>query len=298
MYGPFIWGVNVIDNFIESEEIWKKRSEVVQGYEQYRYDLEDVHETLNTYKIDYIIWCKKKSESEDDYSRKMNEWLEDKNNEFDYILCLDQIRTSFLGPAYNFNRLIDVIIQDVYWDDIKYEIPVEDWVSMGNRTSAIVLDMHNCLISIKTALDRLVKLFRLYKKGISDYCTFGHIGKNNKSKGLMSRIIQDRDKDDISEYVYQEYNRWIYKCVKPRDTIIHYDDIQVVYSFADFCELPSFIYSMNENNNNSSRSNEIATTYKLSFVDVYSYVQSFYDFANTIIEMIYKRLTSDNNMTP
>ena len=31
----------------------------------------------------------------------------------------------------------------------------------------------------------------------------------------------------ISEYVHQEYNKWILECVRPRDVIIHYDDINV-----------------------------------------------------------------------
>lgn len=290
-------GVSAIENKIETDNTWEKRSEVIQAYEHYKYDLEIVHDTLDACKANYIIWLKKKSESKDNYARRMDEWFEDYNNEFEYAYCLDQIRTSFLGPAYNFNRLIDAIIQDLYWDDIKYTLPEEDWVSMGNRTSVIVLELHNCLISIKTALDRLVKLFRLYKKGISYYCTFGHINENNKSKGLMSRIMQDKDKDDVSEYVYQEYNSWIHKCVQPRDTVIHYDDIQVAYTFVEFCELPLFIYSK-EGINDNSRSNEKASTYELSFLDVYSYVHSFYNFANTIIEMIYKRLTSDSGLVP
>lgn len=280
-----------MDENVDNQEIWEKRTERLKKYEHYKIDLEAVLNPLYNYKRLYYQWLNKAVESNDDYSRKLDEWMSETNHDIDFLLCLDQIRTSFIGPAHNFNRLVDSIIQDVFWDDIKYTIPDTDWISMGNRTSEIVLDLHNCLISIKSALDRLVKLFRLYKNGISDNCTFGHIDKNFKSKGFMSRIVQDKDKDAISEYVYQEYNKWIKECVRPRDVIIHYDDINVGYAFIEFCELPYFIYFKKEHASNSIQSENSTSTYELTFLDVYSYVQAFYDFANTIIKMIFEKLT-------
>lgn len=276
------------------QEIMGKQSEKRKEYERYKYDLEEVLKTLYAYKQNYFQWLEDSLGPNDDSSERYNEWMSETNHDLDYILCLDQISTSFLGPAYNFNNLVDSIIQDVFWDDIKYTIPDANWVSMGNRTREIVLNLHNCLISIKSALDRLVKLFRLYKNGISANCTFGHIDKNSKSKGFMSRIVQDKDKDAICEYVYQEYNKWIQECVRPRDIIIHYDDIKVGYEFKEFCELPFFLYQKKEHTSDSTHKEDNISTYELTFPDVYSYVQSFYDFTNTIIKMIFELMTADS----
>ena len=71
----------------------------------------------------------------------------------------------------------------------------------------------------------------------------------------------------ISEYVHKEYNKWILECVRPRDVIIHYDDINVGYTFIEFCELPFFIYYKTEHASNSIQSENSTSTYELTFLD-------------------------------
>ncbi len=64
---------------------------------------------------------------------------------------------------------------------------------MGKRTEQIIIAVKNCLISIKIALDRLIKIIRLYEVGIAEYTTFGHIDeKTNKAKGFMAQVVEIR----------------------------------------------------------------------------------------------------------
>lgn len=158
-----------------------------------KYDLEEILNPLYNTKQKYYEWCIKRD-------------IED----YSLIFVIDQIKASCLGPAYNYNRLVDEIIQDLFWDQIKYTISEEQWVSMGRRTEQIIIAVQNCLISIKIALDRLIKIIRLYKSGIAEYTTFGHIDeKTNKAKGFMAQVARDREKDEILQYIYQEYDKWM-----------------------------------------------------------------------------------------
>lgn len=235
-----------------------------QYYVNQKYDLEEVLTPLYGWKQEYFNWCKRQ-----------------KREDYSLTFLLDQIRASYLSPAYNYNKLVDEIIQDMFWDEIKYEIPDCQWVSMGRRTSQIIIELQNCLVSIKIALDRSVKLFRLYKKGIAEYSTFGHIDSStNKAKGFMAQVIQDKDKDDILEYVYQKYCEWIRECVQPRDAIIHYDGIQVEYFFFEGHEIPKFICRKKQD------------VIEFSFQDVTLYISSFYAFYSEVTRMIFEKITN------
>ena len=112
-----------------------------QYFINHKYDLEEVLIPLYNYKQRYFEWCEK--HNQDDFS---------------LTILLDQIKASYLSPAYNFNKLIDEIIQDMFWEEIKYEIPDEQWISMERRSSQIIIQLQNCLISIKVALDRIIKI--------------------------------------------------------------------------------------------------------------------------------------------
>ena len=235
-----------------------------QYYVNQKYDLEEVLTPLYGWKQEYFNWCKRQ-----------------KREDYSLTFLLDQIRASYLSPAYNYNKLVDEIIQDMFWDEIKYEIPDCQWVSIGRRTSQIIIELQNCLVSIKIALDRSVKLFRLYKKEIAEYSTFGHIDSStNKAKGFMAQVIQDKDKDDILEYVYQKYCEWIRACVQPRDAIIHYDDIQVEYFFFEGHEIPKFICRKKQD------------VIEFSFQDVTLYISSFYAFYSEVTRMIFEKITN------
>ena len=91
-----------------------------QYYVNQKYDLEEVLTPLYGWKQEYFNWCKRQ-----------------KREDYSLTFLLDQIRASYLSPAYNYNKLVDEIIQDMFWDEIKYEIPDCQWVSMGRRTSVL-----------------------------------------------------------------------------------------------------------------------------------------------------------------
>lgn len=101
-------------------------------YLKEKYDLEEILNPLYNTKQKYYEWCTKRN-------------IED----YSLIFVIDQIKASCLGPAYNYNRLVDEIIQDLFWEQIKYTISEEQWVSMGRRTEQIIIAVQNCLISIK-----------------------------------------------------------------------------------------------------------------------------------------------------
>lgn|GEM_PF-1292346 len=145
------------------------------------------------------------------------------------------IRPSYIGPAYNLNKYIDAFVQDIFWNDIKYEIDEESWISSSLREAEILIELQNCLVSIKMGLDHMVKLFSLYYKGFSISTTFGHIDITEngieRGKNFMSYVMSNKDKDELFAFIYKEYNEWIKKCVKPRDAIIHFQDFWSIYNF-------------------------------------------------------------------
>lgn len=254
-------GIRVI---MSNKKTENQRISTKQYYIDQKWDLDVVLAPLYEYRQKYYEWCEKKH-------------IED----YSLTFLLDQIRASYLSPAYNYNKLIDEIIQDIFWDEIKFEIPDCQWVAMGRRTDQIIIEVQNCLISLKTALDRIVKLFRLYRKGIAEYSTFGHINSvTNKAKGFMAQVVRDRKDDDVLEYVYKEYCEWIRDSVQPRDAIIHYDDIWVEYYLCDMHEIPRFVCKKNQE------------LIKFSFEDVALYVKSFYAFYLEIVKMIFEKITN------
>lgn len=244
-----------------------QRNMTKEYYVSHKYDLEAVLNPLFEYKQKYYVWCTEKSDE-------------------NYLLTflLDSVKASFLSPSYNYNKMIDEIVQDIFWDEIRHQISDTQYISMDRRTRQIIVELQNTLISIKIALDRSVKLFRLYKKGIAEYSTFGHINfDTGKAKGFMSQVIQDKENDNIMQYVYDEYNLWIRDSVQPRDAIIHYDDIQVSYTFSKGCEIPNFIFTSKGN------------VFELCFEDVTFYVNSFYNFSSQIIKMIFDKIVFDSD---
>lgn len=68
--------------------------------------------------------------------------------------------------------------------------------------------------------------------------------------------------------------------MQPRDAIIHYDDIQIIYYFCNMREIPKFICKKKQN------------IIEFSFEDVTSYTNSFYVFGSEIIRMVFEKITS------
>lgn len=144
-------------------------------YLKEKYDLEEILNPLYNTKQKYYEWCTKRG-------------IED----YSLIFVIDQIRASCLSPAYNYNRLVDEIIQDLFWDQIKYTISEEQWVSMGRRTEQIIIAVQNCLISIKIGS----VVFAFYNKADTEYDSF--VNQFNE--------LDDDEKMRIISYIIYEYS--------------------------------------------------------------------------------------------
>ncbi|MCC3359546.1 hypothetical protein [Bacillus sp. REN16] len=134
---------------------------------------------------------------------------------------LDGSNSSFIAPAYHLNQYLDLLEEfNIYnlnkgyndeLDLIKYKFSVE---------------VHNLFFSIKSLLDRLVAIFSFYYPGIQLKTTFGRM-VNKKPSGLMSKVNELKDKDDLMAYIYEEYFNWIQSAVSPRDLVTHYNDLGI-----------------------------------------------------------------------
>lgn len=144
------------------------------------------------------------------------------------IICplsyyLDNSKSTFLSPAYLLNNYLDTLTEyTIKYLNRKTQLGEEE---IFKEESTIIIQ--NLFISIKCLLDRLVPIISFYYKGLSLTSTFGRIKEDNKSSGLMGRVIQDKEKDDMFQYIYEEYNEWIKDIVAPRDVVIHYNDMEL-----------------------------------------------------------------------
>lgn len=198
-------------------------------------------------------------------------------------LWLRSIRPSYIGPAYNFNKYIDALIKDIYWDDIKYDMQEDDWISSSLREAEIIIELQNCLMLIKMGLDRIVTLFSLYYKGFSPSTTFGHININEigieKGKNFMAYVMSNKDKDELFMFLYKEYNGWIKECVRPRDAITHYQDFRSLYVY-DSMTGAEFPIHYNEKKSESIK--------ELCF-SIERYVNRYYAFFEEILKVFIKK---------
>lgn len=158
---------------------------------------------------------------------------------------IDNSLPSFIAPSYHYNQYIDNLILDIKWDDIKYDILEENWISNINRRVQCQIEAQAMILSIKTGLDRLISIFLYYYKGFSQYTTFGRIKKQElngkeilKPKGFMSIVYKLKDSDKSMAYIYKNYNDWIQYAVAPRDRIVHYDDLTITWNFKNYILTP------------------------------------------------------------
>lgn len=134
---------------------------------------------------------------------------------------LNVSHASYLAPAYNYNRYINLLIDS----NIKRMNKELENSFQVNYYYTILIE--NVLISIKALLDRMVPVISFYESGISLSTTFGHVDLNTlKSKGFMSHVVRHKDSNDLMKFIYDEYVNWIKKVVEPRNTIIHYNDLK------------------------------------------------------------------------
>lgn len=137
-------------------------------------------------------------------------------------------KISHLSPAYHFNRL-KTVIEDYFSKDLPYMLSkgVIDEHDMSYSTLKIQLELNAFLVAIKTALDRLVYFVSKINKSVSSSTTFGRITTEGKTKGMMSEVKFRKDSDKLMKLIFDNYNDWISKAVKPRDTVVHYENLLI-----------------------------------------------------------------------
>lgn len=142
------------------------------------------------------------------------------------IICplssfLDNSSSTFLSPAYFLNNYIDILIEYTI-NHLNRKIHMDDYELFKNIST---INIQSIFISIKCLLDRLVPIMSYFYKGISLTSTFGRIKESNKSSGLMGRVFQNKESDELFKYIYDQYNEWIKDIVVPRDIVMHYNDM-------------------------------------------------------------------------
>jgi hypothetical protein len=164
-------------------------------------------------------------------------WSDLENDPFANVSgAVDLLRASYVAPAIHLNLYHDWLFFDLEVEQgmhPKYEY--EDRPSNIARRSHFEAFAHSTLVSLKSALDRLVSVFAHYLDGVQSHMTWGRI-KGNKASGFMSVVALGRANDELLEYLYAEYNAWISDAVSPRDEIIHYSDLQTVWQFKGWSE--------------------------------------------------------------
>lgn len=142
---------------------------------------------------------------------------------------LSNSHASYLAPAYNYNCYLQVLIEDnIHRMNHEYNSALD----LSRYYYTIIVQ--NILVSIKALLDRTVPIFSFYYGGFSLETTFGHIDANtSKGSGFMQMVrthIQKHD-DGLMKFIYEEYESWIKYVVEPRNTIMHYNDLQSEYRY-------------------------------------------------------------------
>jgi len=145
---------------------------------------------------------------------------------FQDIACeVDSITSSVLSPCIHLNNYLESSAFDIEWDDIKHDIGDLDGHPSG-KLRRISADIYasSILISIKSGLDRLVRILSWYYPGISSHTTWGRYKENAKKEGFMGVVRKGRETDELLQYFHEQYNCWIKNAVTPRDLLIHYQD--------------------------------------------------------------------------
>jgi len=153
------------------------------------------------------------------------------------------MQPSYVAPAYHYNAYIDALVRDVFWDDNKFDISEEQWISNVQRRLSFQIEAQALLLSLKMALDRLVAIFSYFYCGFSSETTFGRIKENGKPQGFMSTAVRLADTDKLMAYVKDQYLTWIKQAVSPRDIITHYNDLGLTFDWdSESCaEIPLHI---------------------------------------------------------
>ena len=149
----------------------------------------------------------------------------------DVITILKLLEPSFIAPAWQYNLYLDGFARDLVWNDVKDSMPPEGRPTNIMRRLAYQVPAQSLLVAIKSGLDRLVILLSYYYRGFSPKTTFGRVGLDGKSRGLMAYALERADEDSLCKLLVDNYHEWIKAVVEPRDLIIHYNDMAVRHAF-------------------------------------------------------------------
>lgn len=143
---------------------------------------------------------------------------------------LFNFKPSYIAPAYHLNRFDEVTIE-FFKKDLPESLQkgVIDENSVNLLTVKLHLEFNIVLYSLKMSLDRIVFFMSKYYKGISPKNTFGRIRDDGKPKSMMAEVVRLKDSDKIMSLIFNNYNKWINKAVKPRDTITHYENLSLSF---------------------------------------------------------------------
>lgn len=201
----------------------------------------------------------------------------------DLCTLIDEMSTSYVAPAYHYNSYIDNLIKDLTWGDNKYSIDESLWESNVLRRVKYQSDIQSVFLSIKTCLDRLVSIFSYYVKGISTSTTFGRYKVSGKASGLMSKVNELKNTDDLMAYIEKSYHEWIKFAVSPRDTISHYNDLSRGYFFDSSTGFEIPIHGSRKLMSNSADEDTF------TFISVKAFIDKWYEFFARVIGELIER---------
>ena len=135
------------------------------------------------------------------------------------ISCeIESIVSSLLAPCLQLNNYLDCSAADIEWDEIKFNVEDISGYPSG-KLRRVSTDVYgtSVLISIKSALDRLVRILSYYYPGISSHTTWGRYKDSQRKEGFMGVVRNRTDEDELLNYFHTEYHDWIKDAVAPRD---------------------------------------------------------------------------------
>lgn len=202
----------------------------------------------------------------------------------DASVAVDLLRASYIAPAIHLNFYFDWLFFDLEVEQgMHSKFEYEDRPSNIARRSYFEAFAHSTLISLKSALDRLVSVFAHYLDGVKSHMTWGRI-KEDKPSGFMSIVARGRASDELLDYLYTEYNSWISEAVSPRDEIIHYSDLQTVWQFKGWSDEEGAQLTVSHTNSRDDTSIAIDSN------KLHRYVTSYYKLADHVLLTLATRL--------
>lgn len=144
----------------------------------------------------------------------------------DVRTLLERTKTSYISPAIYINEYLDSLI-DYNLNLVNYKDLLKEQIFLERCN----VYFNSVIISVKTLLDRMCPILSFYYPGISLESTFGREKSDGKYKGLMSVIAERKDSDQLMRMIFELYEDNLKHLIKPRDTVIHYNDMTSELSY-------------------------------------------------------------------